>query len=125
MDESVRLAVESFHRGDNIRAFELLGCHRQVREEQEGYVFRVWAPNARYVSVIGDFNFWNKGDLPMTKISHGVWEVFSTWAKPGCKYKYFIVGADGREVDKTDPYGYFCFKIYRKYRSKVINSISF
>ena len=121
MDESVRLAVESFHRGDNIRAFELLGCHRQVREEQEGYVFRVWAPNARYVSVIGDFNFWNKGDLPMTKISHGVWEVFSTWAKPGCKYKYFIVGADGREVDKTDPYGYYT--TYRPDNCSIIYDI--
>ena len=107
MDDKIRLAVESFHRGDNIRAFELLGCHRETRDGTEGYVFRVWAPNARYVSVIGDFNFWNKGDLPMTKISHGIWEVFSTWAREGCTYKYFIVGADGRETDKTDPYGYY------------------
>ncbi len=107
MDDKIRLAVESFHRGDNIRAFELLGCHRETRDGAEGYVFRVWAPNARYVSVIGDFNFWNKGDLPMTKISHGIWEVFSTWAREGCTYKYFIVGADGRETDKTDPYGYY------------------
>ena len=121
MDENVRLAVESFHRGDNIRAFELLGCHRETRGEQEGFVFRVWAPNARYVSVIGDFNFWNKGDLPMTKISHGIWEVFSTWARPGCKYKYFIVGADGREVDKTDPYGYYT--TYRPDNCSIIYDI--
>ena len=106
MDEQVRLMVESFHRGDNIRAYELLGCHPETRDGEEGFVFRVWAPNARYVSVIGDFNFWNKGDLPMTKISHGIWEVFSKWARVGCSYKYFVVGADGREVDKTDPYGF-------------------
>ncbi len=106
MDEHVRQMVESFHRGDNIRAYELLGCHPENRDGEEGFVFRVWAPNARYVSVIGDFNFWNKGDLPMNKISHGIWEVFSKWARVGCSYKYFVVGADGREVDKTDPYGF-------------------
>ncbi|MBQ1410321.1 MAG: 1,4-alpha-glucan branching protein GlgB [Oscillospiraceae bacterium] len=106
MDESIRQAVESFHRGENIRAFALLGCHRENRDGTDGWVFRVWAPNARYVSVIGDFNFWNKGDLPMEKISQGIWEVFSVWAREGCSYKYFVVGADGREVDKTDPYGF-------------------
>ena len=103
MDENLRQMVESFHRGDCIRAFELLGCHRAVRDGVEGWVFRVWAPNARYISVIGDFNFWNKGDLPMRKISQGIWEVFSEWAREGCSYKYFVVGADGREVDKSDP----------------------
>ena len=106
MDENVKQMVESFHRGDNIRAFDLLGCHPETRDGKDGFVFRVWAPNARYVSVIGDFNFWNKGDLPMSKISHGIWEVFSIWAREGCSYKYFVVGADGREVDKTDPYGF-------------------
>ncbi len=106
MEENIRQMVESFHRGDNIRAYELLGCHRETRDGQEGWVFRVWAPNARFVSVIGDFNFWNKGDLPMEKISQGVWEVFSQWAREGSTYKYYVVGADGREVDKTDPYGF-------------------
>ena len=107
MDERIRQMVEAFHRGDNIRAYDLLGCHKENRDGVDGYVFRVWAPNARYISVIGDFNFWNKGDLPMTKISHGIWEVFSTWARPGCTYKYFVVGCDGREWDKTDPYGFY------------------
>ena len=44
MEERIRQMVESFHRGDNIRAFELLGCHRQTRDGTEGWVFRVWAP---------------------------------------------------------------------------------
>ena len=107
MNEQIQKMVESFHQGNNIRAFDLLGCHRETRDGVEGWVFRVWAPNARYVSVIGDFNFWNKGDLPMEKISQGIWEVFSKWAREGCTYKYFVVGADGREVDKTDPYGFY------------------
>lgn len=107
MDEATKRAVEQFHRGEMIRAWELLGCHRAVRDGRDGFLFRVWAPRARSVSVIGDFNFWNCADLPMTKISDGIWEVFSTWARPGSTYKYHVVGADGRQVDKTDPYGFY------------------
>ncbi len=105
MEQWVQAAVESFHRGDNIRAFRLLGCHPETRDGMSGYVFRVWAPNARAVSVAGDFNFWNTEDLPMQKISHGIWEAFSVYAKEGNAYKYFITGANGRQVYKTDPYG--------------------
>ncbi|MBQ2153546.1 MAG: 1,4-alpha-glucan branching protein GlgB [Oscillospiraceae bacterium] len=107
MDEATKRAVEQFHRGELIRAWELLGCHRAVRDGRDGFLFRVWAPRARSVSVIGDFNFWNCADLPMTKISDGIWEVFSAWARPGSTYKYHVVGADGRQVDKTDPYGFY------------------
>ena len=121
MEERIKQMAEAFHRGDNIRAYELLGCHKETRDGVDGYVFRVWAPNARYISVIGDFNFWNKGDLPMTKITQGIWEVFSTWARPGCKYKYFIVGADGREWDKTDPYGFYT--TYRPDNCSIIYDI--
>ncbi len=106
MNEQVKRMTESFHRGDAIRAYELLGCHRQTQDGAEGWVFRVWAPKARYVSLIGDFNGWDKAAAPMVKISEGIWEVFSTLPAEGCSYKYFVVGADGREVDKTDPYGF-------------------
>ncbi len=106
MDEQIRTALESFHRGDHIHAYELLGCHRATQDGTEGFVFRVWAPNAQAVSVVGDFNFWNTEDLPMHKISHGVWEAFSRFARPGNAYKYRIVAPDGRWIYKTDPYGY-------------------
>ena len=111
MENQIRSALEAFHQGESIRAFELLGCHKAVRDGAEGYVFRVWAPNAQSVSVAGDFNFWNAGDLPMQKISQGVWEAFSACAKPGQAYKYFVVGADGRRLWKTDPYGYQTCKL--------------
>ena len=111
MEEKLRSALDAFHRGESIRAFELLGCHRAVRDGKAGYVFRVWAPNARQVSVVGDFNFWNAEDLPMQRISHGVWEAFSVYAAPGGAYKYFVVGADGRRLWKTDPYGYQTCKL--------------
>ena len=67
------------------------------------YVFRVWAPHAQSVSVVGDFNFWNTEDLPMRKISEGVWEAVSVYAKAGQAYKYCVTGPDGRTVYKTDP----------------------
>ena len=106
MDERIQSMIEAFHRGESIRAFELLGCHRETRDGQDGFVFRVWAPNAHYVAVVGDFNFWNAGDLPMYRISQGIWEAFSIHAKPGGAYKYFIDNGYGRRMWKTDPYGY-------------------
>lgn len=105
MDQQLQNALNSFHDGSNIHAYEFLGCHKASRDGQDGYIFRVWAPNACAVSVVGDFNFWNIYDLPMTKISHGVWEVFSVYAREGCTYKYFVTGPNGRGIYKTDPYG--------------------
>ena len=87
--------VNQFYQGSCIRAYELLGCHKETRDGVEGYVFRVWAPNAHYVAVVGDFNFWNAGDLPMYRISQGVWEAFSVHAKPGGAYKIFIDKKEG------------------------------
>ncbi len=106
MEQQLSRMIETFHRGENIRAFDLLGCHRQTQDGVDGWVFRVWAPKARHVGLIGDFNGWNKQSAPMHKISEGIWECFSASAREGCSYKYFVVGADGREVDKTDPYGF-------------------
>ena len=105
METDVQTALWSFHEGSSVRAYDLLGCHKAVRDGQKGYIFRVWAPNAQAVSVVGDFNFWNIFDLPMKKISQGVWEAFSVYAREGCTYKYFVTGAGGRGIYKTDPYG--------------------
>ena len=98
--------LKRFHSGPAADAYEYLGCH--TREDGEGYVFRVWAPHAQSVCVVGDFNFWNTEDLPMRKISEGVWEAVSVYAKAGQAYKYCVTGPDGRTVYKTDPYGNRC-----------------
>ena len=98
--------LKRFHSGLAADAYEYLGCH--TREDGEGYVFRVWAPHAQSVCVVGDFNFWNTEDLPMRKISEGVWEAVSVYAKAGQAYKYCVTGPDGRTVYKTDPYGNRC-----------------
>ena len=98
--------LKRFHSGPAADACEFLGCH--AREDGEGFVFRVWAPHAQSISVVGDFNFWNTADLPMRKISEGVWEAVSVYAKTGQAYKYCVTGPDGRIVYKTDPYANRC-----------------
>ncbi len=98
--------LEAFYRGECDNAYTFMGCHAEKRNNVNGFVFRVWAPHALSVSVVGDFNFWNTEDLKMTKNSHGVWEAFSEYAKEGNKYKYYIHKCDGNYVYKSDPYAF-------------------
>ena len=104
MTESLQHFLEQFHTTGCADAFRYMGCHFA----DGGAVFRVWAPKAESVSVVGDFNFWNEQDLPMQKISDGVWEAFSVYVQPGGAYKYCVTGQNGRKVYKTDPYGTRC-----------------
>ena len=104
MKEILHAELDKFQRGDSDSAYEFMGCHAEQRDGQAGYVFRVWAPNAQKVSVIGEFNFWNAEDLPMTNIGWGVWEAFSIHAKEGQGYKYCVTNVHGHQVHKLDPY---------------------
>ena len=106
MDQALHNALKRFSAGDELRAFTFLGCHRAQRDGVDGFCFRVWAPNARAVSVTGDWNYWNTADLPMERLEYGVWEAFSSYAKEGNAYKYFITKQDGGCVYKSDPYGF-------------------
>lgn len=109
MKETLQESLQKFHAGQCDYAYEFMGCHAGTRDGQEGWFFRVWAPNARAVSVIGEFNFWNTEDLYMTRLDEGgVWEAFSVYAKEGQPYKYCVTQADGRQVHKIDPYGLSC-----------------
>ena len=108
MDKTLAAQLKAFQSGESRRAFAILGCHRAIREEHAGYLFRVWAPNAKAVSVVGDFNFWNLEDLPMTMIGYGVWEAFSVYAQEGQAYKYAVTAQNGNTVMKMDPYGTQC-----------------
>ena len=105
MDERLTSFLKRFQSEPAPDAFRYLGCHPA---DGEGYVFRVWAPNAACVHVVGEFNFWNPEDLPMHKIGAGVWEAVSVYAKAGQAYKYCVTGRSGRTVYKTDPYGRRC-----------------
>ncbi len=106
MNDQLRIFLEDYHTGTSTCAYEYLGCHRESRNGQDGFVFRVWAPNAKSVSVVGDFNFWNGSDLPMVKYARGVWEVWSVYAKEGDAYKYLVEHHDGTSVYKADPVGF-------------------
>ena len=72
--------------------------------DEEKTVFRVYAPNAEYVSVIGDFNYWNPDVAPCYYISHGIWEGIIKGVKIYDNYKYHIISKNGRCMDKQDPY---------------------
>ncbi len=93
--------------GENAEAYRALGAHLAREGEVEGWRFTVYAPNARAVSVIGDFNGWNDAALPMKRIEHmGFWEAFAPDIWRGQKYKFRIWGADGSICDKADPFAF-------------------
>ena len=94
-----------FHEGSNSNAYEYFGSHRKNKNT---VVFRVWAPDAKNVSVAGDFNDWSETENPMKQLknSGGVWEAEIKNIKPYDMYKYCITAADGRTLMKCDPYGF-------------------
>ncbi len=101
-DEEVQRFNEAQHRS----LWELLGAHVGMDDRDRGVSFSVWAPNARSVSVVGDFNGWNRLLHPMRPLGHtGVWELFIPFLEPGERYKFSVLGADGVVRDKSDPYG--------------------
>ncbi len=105
-EEELNEFLTTYHNGSNIRAYQYLGCHPETRDGKKGFVFRVWAPNAQGVNVVGDFNFWNPDDLPMRKISQGIWEAWSVYPKVGGAYKYLVRHWSGKRVYKADPVGF-------------------
>lgn len=94
-----------FHEGSNSNAYEYFGSHRKNKNT---VVFRVWAPDAKNVSITGDFNDWSETENPMKQLknSGGVWEAEIKNIKPYDMYKYCITAADGRTLMKCDPYGF-------------------
>ena len=90
--------------GTHLHLYEKLGAHPMVLDEVAGVAFAVFAPNARRVSVVGDFNGWDGRRHAMRVRGNGLWEIFVPEAKPAHHYKYEIVGPDGRMLPlKADP----------------------
>ena len=97
-----------FLMGQTIEAYKYFGAHFVKQDGQEGVVFRVYAPLAKEISVIGEFNSWNPRNHRMNKIDEsGVYEIFIPNVKNYQTYKYHILNALGQYVDKQDPFGYF------------------
>ncbi|MBQ5840933.1 MAG: 1,4-alpha-glucan branching protein GlgB [Clostridia bacterium] len=97
----VAARIQAFSEGRDSRCYEWLGCHYAG---DGGYTFRVWAPCAQSVSLVGDFNGWDPADSPMERLEGGVWECTRQHLQTYATYKYHIVGQDGRAVHKSDPY---------------------
>jgi 1,4-alpha-glucan branching enzyme len=97
-----------FNEGTHLRLYEKLGAHPCSKDGVEGTYFAVWAPNARGVSVVGDFNGWERGRNPLQpRASSGIWEGFVPGAEQGARYKYHIVSrVGGFAVDKADPFAF-------------------
>ena len=101
-----RNALELFCAGDSVRAYDFFGAHLVNRDGKDGVVFRVWAPNALSVSVVGSFNNWNKTSDYMYKIGNGSWEVFIEGIKPYDIYKYCIETPWFEKCMKSDPFAF-------------------
>src|SRR5262245_17970597 len=100
-----------FKEGNHFRLYQKLGSHYIKRDDVEGTFFAVMAPNAREVSVIGDFNGWNKQSHPLAVRwdSSGIWEGFIPNVRPGALYKFNIRSHhNGHQVEKRDPFANFC-----------------
>lgn len=104
-----------FAEGKHFDLYKKLGANAV----EGGVHFAVWAPNAEYVSVIGDFNGWNKNQHSMHPSSSGIWTCFIPSLKTGAVYKFFIRSKhNGYEVEKADPYAKYC-----EYRPKTASVV--
>jgi len=99
-----------FNEGSHLRLYDKFGSHPIEQDGVAGYHFAVWAPNAEYVAVIGDFNEWNTAAHPMKAVgSSGVWSTFLPGITSGVCYKYHISSRhNGYKIDKADPYAFLC-----------------
>ena len=96
-----------FHHGENFKSYELMGAHVATLNKKRGYVFRVWAPHASSVSIVGDFNDWNVSSHIMHKlIDNETFELFIPNLKQFDSYKYCIHTYDGRTLFKADPFAF-------------------
>ena len=97
---------ELFYSGRDCRAFDYMGAHPFVQDGEQGYLFRVYAPEAEKVSVMGEFNDWNRDADYMTRDEQGIWEKFIPNIPKYAAYKYSVWAKSGDVFDKSDPYGF-------------------
>jgi di/tripeptidase len=119
MDKALELPVYLFHQGTAVKAYELMGAHTASRNGREGYFFRVWAPKAAKVSVIGDFNQWEGAGFEMERITpQGIWQLFVPDIGEYSAYKYLIEDAKGNTFDNNGSIISFIYGIINGVQSK-------
>ena len=101
--------IRNFQNGTHYSLYNFFGAHQREVLDIKGYYFAVWAPNATYVSVKGNFNNWNNESHPLfvRLDKSGIWEGFIPHMQKGEVYKYHIHGYQGAKLDKGDPYANF------------------
>ena len=109
------IQLNNFHNENDCFAYEFFGCHKI---SEDNYVFRVWAPHARSVSLIGSFNEWDEGADEMIRLSDNESFEISVKANVGDTYKFCINTKDGRKLYKADPYA-FSSDLPRSVASKI------
>ena len=101
-------AIYLFNQGDNYRSYQMLGSHLVNFQGENGVSFAVWAPHAKSVSVVGDFNHWDGTVHVMSKCgSSGIWQIFISGMTEHTFYKYQITTAYGKIILKADPYAFY------------------
>ncbi len=102
--------IHLFREGKHYKLYNHFGAHVMEHKGVSGTYFAVWAPNATYVSVIGNFNGWNKEGHPLAVRwdSSGIWEGWIPHVGSGEVYKYFLVSGNGQHIEKADPFAYWC-----------------
>ncbi len=100
------LPIYLFKQGNNMEAYRYFGAHLCAQDGQAGVVFRVWAPHAQAVSVVGDFNRWTPDADMMHKVADAVWELFIPGMKAYDVYKFCVTTPSGEQVYKADPYAF-------------------
>lgn len=102
--------IHLFRQGKHFKLYEKLGSHVMEVNGVVGTYFAVWAPNATYISVVGNFNGWNHGDhlLAPRWDSSGIWEGWIPNVGVGEVYKYYIISQNGQHLEKSDPFALWC-----------------
>ena len=100
------LDIHLFAEGNHHRIYEKLGAHPTEIDGVAGVYFALWAPNARNVSVLGDFNSWDGRKHQMRRGDTGIWELFVPELTYGASYKYEVKNWEGHIYEKSDPYGF-------------------
>ncbi|MDO4287151.1 MAG: 1,4-alpha-glucan branching protein GlgB [Eubacteriales bacterium] len=96
-----------FGQGVHYEIYKKMGAHAAVKNGKKGVYFAVWAPNAKSVYLVGDFNEWDTEATQMKRLEPlGIYELFVPGLKEGALYKYAVTGQEGKTVLKCDPYGF-------------------
>lgn len=117
--------IQLFHEGNCLEAYKVFGAHLQTQDNKKGVRFTVYAPNARSVQVVGDFNQWDGTNHYMERYHFGgIWTLFIPGIKQYDTYKYRIETQSGKIVDRADPYAFFS-ELRPATASKVYNIENF